>query len=543
MLEILRKVFDFSDWQSSHPTEPPPGDMLDASFDAQDKKINELTVLIESIKRSDGNLQNSIVDWDALTADLKARLRQDAAKEVKSEAEKALSAASEALSAQNQARIASETAESAQKASEDAQIAVFDAKTTILSQISAQKSRAETLLAQLTASEADLRTMEEDWQTSRAEAEAWAYSSYLWAEHMPDTLPDNAVKMMDISGDHWSSRWWANRADNAFGRLTDLYLGAWADPPTQNLEGGPIETGSIYYDTDEHQPYVWDGANWVPFWTPGRSVTSSLWYRATDGQTVFPFSVPDQNGNTFAYDPTHPEGTEIHVNGIRLTPDYGSSAEADYAINTTSSTLTLNRPLRVGDILSVTLLLPPESLAPGAVTVWSLNTLPETPDGTTVAFALTTKATGGPTVSISKSEEVLVSLDGVIQEPGFSYTAIGSTLTFVSPPEINARLFITWLQAAAPGGGTVIAPTPTITISSLSPSSGARSTSVSVAVAGVDLQPGDVIVWDGGSVATNYVWSGQITTDSVTLGPTPRSVPVHVERGSEVSNELTFTVT
>jgi hypothetical protein len=253
--------------------------------------------------------------------------------------------------------------------------------------------------------------------------------------------------------------------------------------------------------------------------------------------------VPDQNGNTFAYDPTHPEGTEIHVNGIRLTPDYGSSAEADYAINTTSSTLTLNRPLRVGDILSVTLLLPPESLAPGAVTVWSLNTLPETPDGTTVAFALTTKATGGPTVSISKSEEVLVSLDGVIQEPGFSYTAIGSTLTFVSPPEINARLFITWLQAAAPGGGTVIAPTPTITISSLSPSSGARSTSVSVAVAGVDLQPGDVIVWDGGSVATNYVWSGQITTDSVTLGPTPRSVPVHVERGSEVSNELTFTVT
>ena len=80
---------------------------------------------------------------------------------------------------------------------------------------------------------------------------------------MPDTLPDNAVKIMDISGDHWSRRWWANRADNAFGRLTDLYLGAWPDPPTTNLEGGPITVGSIYYNTDTGQMYVWDGANWV----------------------------------------------------------------------------------------------------------------------------------------------------------------------------------------------------------------------------------------------------------------------------------------
>ena len=122
-----------------------------------------------------------------------------------------------------------------------------------------------------------------------AKAEAWAEASWLWAEHMPDTLPDNAVKIMDISGDHWSSRWWANRADNAFGRLTDLYLGAWPDPPTTNLEGGPITVGSIYYNTDTGQMYVWDGANWQSMTQPQRAATAALWYEATAGQTVFPF--------------------------------------------------------------------------------------------------------------------------------------------------------------------------------------------------------------------------------------------------------------
>src|SRR5262245_46520547 len=66
----------------------------------------------------------------------------------------------------------------------------------------------------------------------------------------------------------------------------------------------------------------------------------------------------------------------------------------------------------------------------------------------------------------------------------------------------------------------------TIQITSLNPSSGVKSTSVTVAVIGIDLKPGDIIVWDGGSVATNYVYAGQVTTDPVTLGSTPRTVPV-----------------
>src|SRR5262245_64522369 len=86
-------------------------------------------------------------------------------------------------------------------------------------------------------------------------------------------------------------------------------------------------------------------------------------------------------------------------------------------------------------------------------------------------------------------------------------------------------------------------PPPTIVITSLNPSSGARNTTVQVAVMGNNLQPGDTIVWDGGSVATNYIYSGQVTCDSVVLGSTPRTVMVHLVRGAEVSNDLPFTVT
>lgn len=43
-------------------------------------------------------------------------------------------------------------------------------------------------------------------------AEDWADVSTAWAEHMPDTIPPNILATMAITGDHWSARWWANRA-------------------------------------------------------------------------------------------------------------------------------------------------------------------------------------------------------------------------------------------------------------------------------------------------------------------------------------------
>lgn len=45
-----------------------------------------------------------------------------------------------------------------------------------------------------------------------ATAEDWADVSIAWAEYMPDTIPGNILAWTGVTGDHWSSRWWANQA-------------------------------------------------------------------------------------------------------------------------------------------------------------------------------------------------------------------------------------------------------------------------------------------------------------------------------------------
>lgn len=47
---------------------------------------------------------------------------------------------------------------------------------------------------------------------STAAASDYATLAAAWAEHMPDTIPPNILAFMDVTGDHWSSRWWANYA-------------------------------------------------------------------------------------------------------------------------------------------------------------------------------------------------------------------------------------------------------------------------------------------------------------------------------------------
>jgi hypothetical protein len=277
---------------------------------------------------------------------------------------------------------------------------------------------------------------------------------------MPDTIPDNAVKIMDITGDHWSSRWWANQAANAFGMLTSLYLGAHPTPPTTNNNGGPIQIGSIYYDTTTDQAYVWDGSQWQSFYGVQRAAMMTLWYSAAAGQTAFPTTLADLHGNTFPIDATTPEGLDAHVNGIKLMPLAAGSAEGDWSLS--GSTITFLRPLRAGDIVGIDVLMPVEALGPGAVENWKLSPITGQ-DGVKVTFALACADGAGPPVTIQKSEELIVSLDGVIQEPTAGYSATGSNITFVDAPAADARIFITWQRSQGgtglSGGGIPEAPT------------------------------------------------------------------------------------
>jgi hypothetical protein len=108
---------------------------------------------------------------------------------------------------------------------------------------------------------------------SENSAENWALASWHWAEYPGGPLPADTVIWMGITGDHYSSRWWATKALEAAEdaensaivaeSFNDYYLGPYATPPTLDNDGNPLEEGALYFDTSLDQMRVWTGTAWV----------------------------------------------------------------------------------------------------------------------------------------------------------------------------------------------------------------------------------------------------------------------------------------
>jgi hypothetical protein len=71
---------------------------------------------------------------------------------------------------------------------------------------------------------------------------------------------------------------------------------------------------------------------------------------------------------------------------------------------------------------------------------------PIAPDGTKVSFTLT--AMDGTTVAINGDAYLMVSLDGVWQEPTYQYSAIGNVVVFAQAPTADAHVFMLWFSGA-----------------------------------------------------------------------------------------------
>jgi hypothetical protein len=280
-----------------------------------------------------------------------------------------------------------------------------------------------------------------------ATAQDWAQVSIEWAEHLPDPIPPNILAQSAITGQHWSSRWWASKSANAFGMLAWWYQGAFPSPgpPTTPLTptGDPIPVGGMYYNTTLGVMMVWNGSTWVNSATPQKGVTASLYYLAAANQTVFPLSVIDRNGKNFAFNQTAPEGLQALVNGVRVEPTF------DYTVDTVGSSVTFLRALPVNTLVIFDILTPAAQLTPSG-TVNTVLLSPITPDGTTTAFTGLQVAMNGHATNIAKNEELLVSVDGVQQAPGTAYTATGSTITFTEAPLATAAIFLIWFGPANP---------------------------------------------------------------------------------------------
>lgn len=454
MLKIIRRVFSFADWSRSHPGSPHPGDMLDAQFDEIIDKVDDWDARVRRAITEDGKIAYNAIDNQSVVPQIAEAVYHQARTRIEAQIHAVDRAAKMAKEAKDQAEAALIRASQLQAQAQILEDSLAPVTRAALDSVDSLLADAKAMLDQAKSAQDGWTNAEKDAFSADQNAMLWAEVSQDWAEHMPDTIPPNTLAAMGISGEHWSARWWANRADNAFGRLTDLYLGVWPAPPLANLEGGPIEIGSIYYDSDSGQMYVWTGAGWSPLWAPQRSVMATLTYNTTAGQTVQALTDSDINGENYTITAGQPEAIDIHLDGVRLVHT-GSAAVGDYVIDNDTSTITFAQPLSAGGVLLIDVLMPEARMAGGQVQAWALNPI-TTFNGTLTTFTLTAK---NPSISVNiqRSEELLVSLNDVLQEPGVDFTAALDQITFAVAPPASTPNFITWFQGMGTGSGGSVA--------------------------------------------------------------------------------------
>jgi len=444
------RAFSFTDHSTRRPAVPQPGDRLDREFDAIYAALQTLGSLTRAVH------QTAQIAYEDLAPSTIQRLKDHLAPSIAEATRQIVSLADvvntrahsilvDQRTIQAQLRITTDRAARAETAARAA-----EQTSTEVNQLSVS--------LQDSASDAD--NSANDAAGSAADAHNDQQLAGAWAEYMPTEIPAMYFAHTSITGQHWSSRWWANQAAAAFGSLSSLYLGALPQPPTTTATGQPIPIGAIYYNTTSNQPYVWTGTGWVPFYAPTKAVTITLAYSASGVQTAFPLTVLDLAGNSYTMNTSTPEPLNVLANGVRLLLNQPAGV-GDWTVNPANSTITLVTAPRAGTIIQIDVMTPPSSLAPSRVTTAALQDFNLDPvtgapgqiDGSRTTFKLVTPSTRAP-VTVTNAVELLVSVDGVIQQPGndFAISADHLSIVFGEAPLLGARAWATWF---APGGVTI----------------------------------------------------------------------------------------
>ena len=292
------RQYSFTDWQVNNPTAPPPGDRLDAEFDRGNGTQSQTLDWVGTSLNTDGTLRTGIVGEPQLVPGLFDDIANDAVDQVQPLVDQAGSYATQALNSANAALSYSSLASGSSTAAGNLASAAQTSATTAQgaatgAQGSASSAAASAGSATASANHAD---------GSEAVAQAYADVGMAWAEHMPDTIPPNILAVQAVTGDHWSSRWWANRAAETISELEDLLAQA-----------------------------------------PPLAVVNYYTYIATAGQTVF--TGPDRNGHVLAYTPSPQQTALVYTNGLLRTP------VDDYTV--TANTVTFLTPRAAGDIVQI----------------------------------------------------------------------------------------------------------------------------------------------------------------------------------------------
>jgi hypothetical protein len=208
----VEKIVSFASWANDHPTDRIPGDRLDAQFDAHARAISLLEERIARLLRADGKLNHGLLTVDSFPAEL----HEEMARKILAQVQEERVAIQRAAMAIGQTRreivelLHNAKVFAAEQVEEYARsLQVIGDVVTVQEQL---KARLEPLAAQAADTLASADNTQNDAALAAATAQDWAQVSIEWAEHMPDTIPPNILAITGISGNHWSSRWWASQA-------------------------------------------------------------------------------------------------------------------------------------------------------------------------------------------------------------------------------------------------------------------------------------------------------------------------------------------
>jgi hypothetical protein len=66
--------YDFSGFQSINPADPLPAAEIDVEFAGIEASLTSVIAALADVRRADGRLENGVVTWDGLDADVRARI-------------------------------------------------------------------------------------------------------------------------------------------------------------------------------------------------------------------------------------------------------------------------------------------------------------------------------------------------------------------------------------------------------------------------------------------------------------------------------------
>lgn len=428
-----RRDYSFTDHTNNQPSVPLPGDRLDAELDRIYRVLQDMQATLASVFAPDGTIAPRSITKDMIDPDALSEIKAACTPDLTRLFGQMQSAASNALAQADHARAeATRARQAAQEAS-----AVLVTVNEAADQVAQDAGDVGGWMTEAEREVVEAENFANDAEESAIEAERSEQLAGAWAEYMEggNPIPGRFFAHTEVTGDHWSSRWWANKAAAAFGQLSELYLGVWPFPPTTTSTGGPIPTGAIYYNSTLSQVFIWNGSEWQPFWAPSKAYTFSLIYSAASGQTVFPLTTPDLNGEIWTMTPGDPELLEIFVNGVRAL------GAMDFTINNDTSTVTFAQPLLAGSMVLIDLLASASRLAPGRVATLLLLDFDVDPatgspgliDGTRTVFHLA-RASDRALVPVSSPTDVQIFIDGGVQKPGLDYSTLDDTITFAEAP-------------------------------------------------------------------------------------------------------------